>query len=262
VVRGRRVDLQALIKARFDVDRHARSVGKVLRRLGCVRLSVRPKHPSSQPEAQETFKKLRSIGAGGAARARGRPTARDRVHRWWNAPRSTASVSRAPRPGSGRAAAPAPGHRARRAAWASRFGAVGPLIRRADHPTRRAAGAGRVLPCADPAARRRHRQAIGRQVTPGAHAVLALDGVGGHGLAALGEVPRNLTLLPRPPSAPELDPVANLWPYLRQNPLRLRVWPDDPVIVATCCQAWNALMAMPERIASITRREWAKPVTG
>ena len=49
--------------------------------------------------------------------------------------------------------------------------------------------------------------------------------------------------------------------YLRQNQLSLRVWPDYPAIVATCCQAWNALMAMPERLASITRREWAKPVT-
>lgn len=57
VVRWRRVDLQALIKARFDVDLHERSVGKVLHRLGFTRLSVRPKHPASDPEAQEAFKK-------------------------------------------------------------------------------------------------------------------------------------------------------------------------------------------------------------
>jgi transposase len=57
VVRWRRVDLQALIKARFAVELHARSVGKLLRRLGFARLSVRPKHPSSDPEAQEAFKK-------------------------------------------------------------------------------------------------------------------------------------------------------------------------------------------------------------
>jgi transposase len=81
VVRWRRVDLKALIKARFDVELHERSVGKILRRLGFARLSVRPKHPSSQPEAQETFKKLRSIGSGGAARARGRQAARDLVPR-------------------------------------------------------------------------------------------------------------------------------------------------------------------------------------
>ena len=57
VVRWRRIDLQALIKARFDVELHERSVGKVLHRLGFTRLSVRPKHPASDPEAQEAFKK-------------------------------------------------------------------------------------------------------------------------------------------------------------------------------------------------------------
>src|SRR3954466_13361701 len=34
IVRWRRVDLQALIKARFDVNLHERSVGKLLHRLG------------------------------------------------------------------------------------------------------------------------------------------------------------------------------------------------------------------------------------
>ncbi len=57
VVRWRRVDLQAVIATRFGVRLHERSVGKVLRRLGFTRLSVRPKHPTSDPEAQETFKK-------------------------------------------------------------------------------------------------------------------------------------------------------------------------------------------------------------
>jgi transposase len=57
VVRWRRVDLRALIEARFAVRLHERSVGKVLRRLGFARLSVRPKHPLSDPAAQEAFKK-------------------------------------------------------------------------------------------------------------------------------------------------------------------------------------------------------------
>src|SRR5918995_4622794 len=57
VVRWRRVDLQALIKARYGVALHERSVGKLLRRLGFARLSVRPQHPSSEPEAQDAFKK-------------------------------------------------------------------------------------------------------------------------------------------------------------------------------------------------------------
>src|SRR3954463_15695606 len=42
VVRWRRVDLRALIEARFALRPHERTVGEVLRRLGFVRLSVRP----------------------------------------------------------------------------------------------------------------------------------------------------------------------------------------------------------------------------
>jgi DDE superfamily endonuclease len=141
--------------------------------------------------------------------------------------------------------------RDQRYAWAYLFGAVCP---------ERAIGAGLVLPYVNTDAMHLHLQEISRHVAPGAHAVLVLDGAGWHGAAAL-VVPANLTLLPLPPKSPELNPVENVWEYLRQNQLSLRVWPDYEAIVATCCRAWNALMAMPDRLASITRRQWAKPVT-
>jgi transposase len=57
VVRWRRVDLRALIEARFAVRLHERSVGKVLRRLGFSRVSVRPRHPKADAAAREAFKK-------------------------------------------------------------------------------------------------------------------------------------------------------------------------------------------------------------
>ena len=141
--------------------------------------------------------------------------------------------------------------RDRRYTWAYLFGAVCP---------ERAIGAGLVLPYANTEAMTLHLAEIARAVTPGAHAVLVLDGAGWHGGKDL-LVPDNVTLLALPPYAPELNPVENIWQYLRQNQLSLRVWPDYDAIVATCCEAWNALMAMPDRLASITRREWAKAVS-
>jgi transposase len=57
VVRWRRSDLQALIARRYGVHLHERSVGKLLHRLGFRRLSVRPRHPQAELDAQETFKK-------------------------------------------------------------------------------------------------------------------------------------------------------------------------------------------------------------
>lgn len=140
--------------------------------------------------------------------------------------------------------------RDRRYAGAYLFGAICP---------ERAIGAALVLPYANSEAMRLHLAEIGRHVAPGMHAVLGLDGAGWHGAAGL-SVPDNLTLLPLPPYSPELNPVENVWQYLRQNQLSLRLWPDYAAIVETCCRAWNALMAMPDRLASITHREWARAV--
>ncbi|TFL15880.1 IS630 family transposase, partial [Jannaschia formosa] len=57
VVRWRRVDLQRVIRERFGVEMHERTVGKQLAAMGLRRLSVRPHHPKRDPEAQEAFKK-------------------------------------------------------------------------------------------------------------------------------------------------------------------------------------------------------------
>ena len=140
--------------------------------------------------------------------------------------------------------------RDRRYARAYLFGAVCPA---------RAVGAALVPPRADAAATGLHLAEIGREIAPGAHGVVVLDGAGWHAAGHL-TVPDNLTLLPLPSYSPELNPVESVWEYLRQNQLGLRVWPDYDAIVATCCRAWNALGAAPDRLASITRREWAKAV--
>ena len=121
-------------------------------------------------------------------------------------------------------------------------------------------GAALALPHADTEAMQLHLEEISRSVARGAHAVLLLDRAGWHTSGRLA-VPKNITLILLPSRAPELNPVENVWQYLRQNQLSLRVWDDYNAIVESCCQAWNALMATPERLRSITRRSWAKTVS-
>jgi transposase len=95
----------------------------------------------------------------------------------------------------------------------------------------------------------------------GAVALLVLDGAGWHSSPRL-NVPENIVLLPLPPYSPELNPVENIWEFLRANLLSHRVWDSYEAIIEACCEAWNKLMQMPERIASLTKRAWAKPVPG
>jgi hypothetical protein len=101
------------------------------------------------------------------------------------------------------------------------------------------------------------QQSLPRRVAEGAHAVLVLDGAGWHTSPKL-RVPGNISLLPLPRYAPELNPVENLWEFLRANFLSHRVWDSYDAIVDACCSAWTTLMRMPERVASITTRTWAQ----
>src|SRR3712207_2234320 len=104
--------------------------------------------------------------------------------------------------------------RDRRYTWAWLFGAVCP---------ERRTGAAVVMPEVNLAAMEAHLAAISERVSPGAHAVLVLDGAGWHSSPRL-RVPGNISLLPLPRCSPELNPVENVWEYLRQNWLSHRVW--------------------------------------
>ena len=51
------MDLRAQVKARFEVELHERTVGKLLRRLRMTRLQPRPYHPKRDLAAQEAYKR-------------------------------------------------------------------------------------------------------------------------------------------------------------------------------------------------------------
>ncbi len=97
---------------------------------------------------------------------------------------------------------------------------------------------------------------ISQAVAPDAHAVLMLDQAGWHVSPKL-RVPDNMTLLPLPPRSPELNPVENIWQFIRDNWLSNRIFASCDDIVGHCCEAWNKLIEQPWRIMSIGLREWA-----
>lgn len=113
------------------------------------------------------------------------------------------------------------------------------------------------MPYCDTPAMQAHLAEISVAVAPDAHAVLILDQAGWH-LSNRLVVPDNITLLPLPPRSPELNPVENLWQFLRDNWLSNRVFTGYDEIVAHCCDAWNEPMDQPWRIRSIGRRAWAE----
>jgi DDE superfamily endonuclease len=77
-------------------------------------------------------------------------------------------------------------------------------------------GAGLVLPRCNIATMNLHLAEMATAVAPGAHAVLLVDQAGWH-LSERLVVPSNITLMPLPAKCPELNPVENIWQFLRDN---------------------------------------------
>ena len=129
------------------------------------------------------------------------------------------------------------------------FGAVCPA---------RGIGAGLVLPAANARTMTLHLAEISSQVAPGAHAVVVMDGACWHQTEGKLRMPANITPLRLPPYAPELNPVENVWAYLRSNKLANRVYETYDDILEACTDAWNWLTSQPERITVIASRPWAQ----
>lgn len=127
------------------------------------------------------------------------------------------------------------------------FGAICPA---------RGTGAALVLPRCNSQAMNLHLREISSAVAKKAHAILILDQAGWH-LSGQLQIPENITILPLPPRSPELNPVENIWQFLRDNWLSNRVFKSYNDILDHCCFAWNQLIDQPWKIISIGTRRWA-----
>ncbi len=119
-----------------------------------------------------------------------------------------------------------------------------------------AKAAGLVLPWCNTAAMGLHLAEISHAVASDAHAVLLMDQAAWHTTAKL-TVPDNISIVRLPSRSPELNPVENIWQFMRKNWLSNRVFKSYNDIVDHCCDAWNNLVDQPWSIMSIGMRDWA-----
>jgi hypothetical protein len=130
------------------------------------------------------------------------------------------------------------------------FGAVCPA---------RGEGVALVLPEVSTAAMNVFLAELSRALPAGTHAALVLDGAGWHVSEDL-TVPADLSLVPLPPYSPELNPVERVWEHLRERWLSHRVLAGGyEAVVDAACAAWNALLAEPGRLRSLTSFPWLPP---
>jgi len=132
------------------------------------------------------------------------------------------------------------------------FGAICP---------KRGTGAALLLPKANTHAMQLHLNEISKYVARKAHAAVLMDRAGWHRASDL-KVPKNITIILLPSRSPELNPVENIWQYLRANWLSNRVFDSYDAILDAGCDAWNQLIDQPDVITSIGMRKWAHATTG
>jgi transposase len=82
------------------------------------------------------------------------------------------------------------------------------------------------------------------------HAVMLWDGAGFHVAKALC-VPENVTLVALPPYSPELNPIENLWHYLKSHFWSNRAYDDYEALEQAAVDAWKKAALDPELMKTV-----------
>lgn len=97
-----------------------------------------------------------------------------------------------------------------------------------------------------------------RSLAPDVHAVLIWDGAGFHRSGKL-RVPENVSLVELPAYSPQLNPIENLWHYLRSHHWSNRWYADYEALMDAAIDAWRKAALVPEIIQSVCRAHYLEP---
>jgi transposase len=112
------------------------------------------------------------------------------------------------------------------------------------------AAAGLIAPELNTAVVNLFLEQFSRQLAPRVHAVLLWDGAGYHVSKDL-VVPANVSLINLLPYSPELNPVENLWHYLRAHYWSHGVYVDYEALLKVATETWRTVCMNPEKVRSI-----------
>lgn len=100
-------------------------------------------------------------------------------------------------------------------------------------------------------------QQFTQEVDPDVHVVMIWDQAGFHRGHEL-RLPENVTVIELPPKSPELNPIENLWHYLRSHHWSNTAHADYDHLRQAACDAWHQSVLTPNVIRSVCRAEYAK----
>lgn len=114
-----------------------------------------------------------------------------------------------------------------------------------------------IVPCVNKDIMTQHLKQIAKRTPSGRHAVVVMDGAGWH-TDDIAKDMKNLSILKLPPYSPELNPVEQIWSWLRQQHLANRCFNGYDDIVESCASAWNDFRSDTKRVIDMCSRNWVK----
>lgn len=96
---------------------------------------------------------------------------------------------------------------------------------------------------------------MANEIDDAVHVVMFWDQAGYHIASAL-TPPSNVTLISLPPYSPELNPIENLWHYLRSHHWSNRRYADYDELRQAACDAWQASCLDPALIQTVCRADY------
>lgn len=112
--------------------------------------------------------------------------------------------------------------------------------------------AGLLAPSINTGVVNRFLKEMSKEIDEGVHVVLIWDGAGYHRSGEL-EMPKNITAIKLPPYSPELNPIENLWHYLRSHHWSNQKYENYDALREAGCDAWQKTCLNEEIVKSVCR---------
>ncbi|WP_441351376.1 IS630 family transposase [Thalassotalea euphylliae] len=238
-------DIQQFIAQEFDVTYSLRNIYHLLHALGFSWITSRSKHPKQSEQAQAVFKNFR------LETILNTPwhVQPEDVDVWFQDEARFGQQNQVTRTWAKKGSRPR-AVKQQQFDYGYLFGAVCPSTGQTE---------ALITPLVNKAMMTEHLSQISKATPQGRHAVVIIDGAGWHTMDTASPF-SNLTLIKLPPYSPELNPIEQVWQWLRQHCLSNRVFSGFDEIVEQVSVAWNTFISDIDRVKKLCTRDWIKVV--
>ncbi|MFC5078556.1 hypothetical protein VTH8203_01719 [Vibrio thalassae] len=234
-------DIHTYIAEEFGKYYHPDSIYYLLNHMGFSWITSRSKHPKQSQQIQDDFKKfkietiLKIHGHMGL----------ERVDVWFQDEARFGQQNTTTRLWAERGSRPR-AVKQQQFEYAYLFGSVCPT---------RGIGEAMVVPWVNKEIMVEHLKQIAAVTEKGRHAVVIMDDAGWHTEDIADEF-QNISVIKLPPYSPELNPIEQVWSWLRQHYLANQSFSDYEDIVSKVCSAWNSFLECSTRVSKMCSRRW------